>query len=248
MAPTQDFIDSDANYTGTSVWPIDGKTYDTYVEQDVFPILNITMSTSTWWMNSATSPVTPIAELIDYTPWGMQNGNDTGVWASIVWGPIAAEVFSFKGKATCPMSTQCGQSGARRVGQGWLPRTLSAQASGAQTAKALQAETPKRSSSSSSSSTSPTSAAAFPAQVPKTPLLPTDFSAGECSNLFQHQYTVRTPSGAQCCLHKHSCQVQYQYSCSRWIQDYTNQRIRIDGGSGSDAKLVRAPFTVRIRD
>ena len=74
MSTTTQFVDPQASYKGRSQCPFvaGAPTLDTYQESTVFPIINITMETETWWLDLSTSPATPAVDFLDQTPLGMQ--------------------------------------------------------------------------------------------------------------------------------------------------------------------------------
>jgi hypothetical protein len=101
-------IPSDATDKGPEKY--NGKDAELWTTTTEFPILNVTMSTMSFYVEGTTA-ATPVAFVQQLTPFGQPLGGSTTLFSNFASGAPDATRFAVTGKATCKEAQNCGGSG-----------------------------------------------------------------------------------------------------------------------------------------
>lgn len=97
------------NATNHGVVVYNGEKVTDIYWSEVFPILNITMEYSDFYVVvNGDGSCTPVAEIDHITPFGEQLGLQNTTYVNFAAGPQDASHFVVNGAASCPMDNNCG--------------------------------------------------------------------------------------------------------------------------------------------
>lgn len=116
-------IPSDAKDKGPSTYK--GIAAELYTTTESFPILNVTMSSQDFYLDTTGATVKPVAFVLDQTPFGEHIGGQSTMFQDFAAGAPDASRFVVNGKAQCQEAQNCGGSEAREGSE--LLRQLMAQ-------------------------------------------------------------------------------------------------------------------------
>ncbi len=102
-----------------------GIAAELYTTTESFPILNVTMSTQDFYLDTTGATVKPIAFVLDQTPFGEHIGGQSTMFQDFAAGAPPASRFAVLGKDTCKEAQNCGGSEAQQGSE--LLRQLMAQ-------------------------------------------------------------------------------------------------------------------------
>ena len=106
--PMQSFgIPSDATDKGAEKY--NGQDAELYTTTSEFPVLNVTMSTMSFYVNGKTNAA-PVAFVQQLTPFGQPLGGSTTLFSDWANGAPDASRFVVTGKDTCKEAQNCGGS------------------------------------------------------------------------------------------------------------------------------------------